>query len=433
MFQKVHLRLTLLCACITAVIMIVMSLCYLYVSEAGLYKNQFQSFKNDINTITANLDGQSVITMEWLSKMEAQGNYTFFLLDNGVPFLYNTLNGLDKHSLKEHLLEESINAYHERYRMEVMENSFSPYISYHEEYEFTSPSDGKEYFSSYILNRRNDAELEIVILYPLTPLKEQILHQRILFILIDIAAVLFLTVFSWFFTGSLLRPIAENQRKQSEFVAAASHELRTPLAVILSCAEYYPTAAPGQKESLIGTIRQEGMRMSRLIDEMLTLSQSDRDHFDIDQQPVELDTLLISSYEAFYSLAGEKQIALHLDLPETTLPQCIADPNRISQVVAILLHNAISYTPKQGKISLSLSYEKNSFLISVEDNGIGISDEDKKRIFDRFYRAEKARSTKGHFGLGLSIAYEIVKAHRGNIQVYDAKGGGSVFVMTLPA
>ena len=100
MFEKVHLRLTLLCACITAVIMIVMSLCYLYVSEAGLYKNQFQAFKNDINTITANLDGQSVITMEWLSKMEARGNYIFFLSDNGVPFLYNTLSGLEKDSEK---------------------------------------------------------------------------------------------------------------------------------------------------------------------------------------------------------------------------------------------------------------------------------------------------------------------------------------------
>ena len=92
MFKKVHLRLTLLCAGITAVIMLVMSLCYLYVSEKGLYRNQFQAFQNDINTISTNLEQQNVISMEWLSKMEAQGNYRFFVLDNGVPFLFNQLN-----------------------------------------------------------------------------------------------------------------------------------------------------------------------------------------------------------------------------------------------------------------------------------------------------------------------------------------------------
>lgn len=111
MFKKVHIRLTLLCAGITAVIMIVMSLCYLYVSENGLYRNQFQSFQNDINTITTNLEQQSVISMEWLSKMEAQGNYLFYVLDSGVPFLYNQLNNADEKSTRNLLLEECKNAY----------------------------------------------------------------------------------------------------------------------------------------------------------------------------------------------------------------------------------------------------------------------------------------------------------------------------------
>jgi signal transduction histidine kinase len=370
--------------------------------------------------------------MEWLSKMEAQGNYTFFLRDNGVPFLYNTLNGLVKDSEKEYLLAESINAYRQQYRIETTEESLSPYISYHEEYEFTSPTNGKNYFSSYILSRRGNAELEIIVLYPLTSLEEQIIYQRISFVLIDFTAILLLTIFSRFFTGSLLKPIAENHRRQIEFVAAASHELRTPLAVILSCAEYYFSASANQKDGLIDSVRQEGMRMSGLINDMLTLSQSDRELFPLDRRPVELDTLLLSSYEAFYPLAKEKQISLHIELPELTLPHCLADANRISQVIAILLHNAISYTPANGNIRLSLSYRKNKFYLSVTDNGIGIADEDKKKIFDRFYRAEKARSTKEHFGLGLSIAYEIIKSHHGNIEVCDAKDGGSIFTITLP-
>ena len=92
MFQKVRIRLTLLCSGIITLLIIIMSFLYLRISENNLYRNQSYSFQNDSNTIITNLEQQSVITMEWLSKMEAQGNYQFYLLDNGHPFLYNTLH-----------------------------------------------------------------------------------------------------------------------------------------------------------------------------------------------------------------------------------------------------------------------------------------------------------------------------------------------------
>lgn len=171
--------------------------------------------------------------------------------------------------------------------------------------------------------------------------------------------------------------------------------------------------------------------MSALVSDMLTLSGSDNQRFSVQPKAVELDTLLMNSYEAFDPLARDKSIALSISLPEKALPPCSADPERISQVLSILLHNAISYTPEHGKIELSLTHKKEHFYLSVKDNGIGISDEDKKKIFDRFYRVEKSRSTKDHFGLGLSIAYEIIKAHNGSIQVTDAEGGGSIFTVVL--
>ena len=111
MFQKVHLYLTAMCAGITAAIMLIMSLCYLYISEKGLYENQYTSFQNDINTIATSLEQQSVISMEWLSKMESRGNYSFFVLDNGIPFLYNRLGGLSDTSDTKELLEKCLNAY----------------------------------------------------------------------------------------------------------------------------------------------------------------------------------------------------------------------------------------------------------------------------------------------------------------------------------
>ncbi|MCH5257451.1 MAG: HAMP domain-containing histidine kinase [Lachnospiraceae bacterium] len=391
MFKKVHIRLTLLCAGITALIMTVVSFIFLYVSEHELYQNQLQAFQNDINTITTNLEQQSVISMEWLSKMEAQGNYRFIITDNGIPFLYNKLN--DK--------------------------------------ETNSGFNNTDYLEITIRPGDNSSSLEINVFYSLESLEKQIKAQRIRFIFIDTAAVFILTVFSWFFTGKLLQPIIENQQKQTEFIASASHELRTPLAVILSAAECCKTAPPDNQEGFLKTIHQETLRMSTLVNDMLTLSSSDNNRFTVKIQSIELDTLLINIYDAFKPIAEDKAIELTINLPEKALPPCSADPDRISQVISILMHNAISYTQELGKVELSLSHSKEHFYISVKDNGIGISDEDKKKIFDRFYRAEKSRSTKEHFGLGLSIAYEIVTAHGGNISVTDAEGGGSVFTVRL--
>ena len=433
MFKKVHLRLTLLCAGITAVIMLIMSLCYLYVSEKGLYRNQFQAFKNDINTISTNLEQQSVISMEWLAKMEAQGNYRFFVLDNGVPFLYNQLSDPEQTEENNILLTESRNALNNLSSQDVtvtVSDGINGILS-HSEYEFISPSTDSRYFCSLIQMGTGNSLLEIVVLSPLQRLEQQIEEQRTRFLLIDIGATILLGIFAWFFTGILLKPIAENQQKQAMFVAAASHELRTPLSVILSAAECCRDAAPERQEGFIRTIYQEGLRVSSLVTDMLTLSQSDSHRFPVRKEPTELDTLLMNSYEAFEPLAREKSIQLSLTLPDGALPLCNVDPERISQVIAILLHNAISYTPNQGRIELSLARHKERFAVSVQDNGIGISDADKKRIFDRFYRVEKSRNRKDHFGLGLSIAHEIVKAHGGSIQVTDAEGGGSCFTVIL--
>lgn len=430
MFKKVHIRLTLLCTAITTLIMIIMSCSYLYVSEKNLYKNQMYSFQNDMNTISTNLEQQSVITMEWLSKMESQGNYTFFLLDNDVPFLYNTLSSSTGKKL---LLEECLNDYYATILISTDHSSqLSPYASYHTESEFYSPSLEKKYFYSVLILGRSSANLQVIVLSSLDKLMSQIEQQRNLFLFIDLVTILLLAVFSWIFTGILLKPIQINQQKQVQFVSSASHELRTPLAVILSSAECCQDADSDKKSGFLNTIINEGMRMKSLIDDMLTLSGSDNHRFPMETAPTEMDTLVMNSYEAFDPLAREKHLSLSVELPDKSLPLCCCDKNRISQVVSILLHNAISYTPAPGNVKLSLDYRRDRFILSVSDSGIGISDEDKKKIFDRFYRAEKARSTKGHFGLGLSIANEIVKSHNGSLSVKDSPDGGALFVVELP-
>lgn len=436
MFRKVHLYLTALCAGITTAILIVMSLSYLYLSEKALYENQFRSFQNDINTIATSLEQQSVISIEWLSKMEARGGYTFYALDNGIPFLYNRLTNFPESSELRSLLDSCLEMYRNQYgyaSTEIDAADDNPYNTcIHSEFPFNPTGKKHEYHVSIIELNRGNSSLQLLVLAPLDFLQEQIARQRVRFLLIDIAALLLLTLFSFFFTGKLLQPVIESRKKQTEFVAAASHELRTPLAVILSAAECCRDADAEKQSRFLDTIKQEGDILTSLVNDMLTLSASDTQRFSCRPAPVELDTLLINTYEAFEPLAAEKKLSLSITLPEESLPPCTADADRIVQLLSILLHNALSYTPEGGRIDLALSHKKNRFYLTVSDSGVGIPPEDRKKIFERFYRAEKARSAKGHFGLGLSIAAEIVKLHHGAIHVTERPGGGSVFTITLP-
>ena len=443
MFRKAHLLFTLLCAGTTSAIMILMSLLYLHVSENSLYKNQFHSFQNDIGTIVAGLEESSSLSMQWLARMEAQNHYNIYVIDNGVSFLYNTLHS-HVNSNSWELLSESLNAYHAKF--EVSPSAEYTILSadtsatgsaysgiWHTEYEFYSPTTNNTYYCSLIDIERGSTLTQIIILCSFETLRTQILRQRIRFICLDLAAVILFSAFSWFFTGRLLKPLRENHEAQMQFIAAASHELRTPLSVILASNECCLSASAEEQKGFFQTIRNEGKRMNSLIDDMLTLTRLGANRFLIEKKPVQLDTLCLNAYEAFEPLCENKNLTLLLVLPEETLPRYQCDASRIAQVLSILLHNALSYTPENGQITLELVWQKEggSFEISVTDTGIGIADADKKHIFERFYRAEKSRSTKGHFGLGLSIANEIVTAHHGKISVSDNPEGGSVFTVRL--
>lgn len=440
MFRKAHFLFTILCAGSTTAIMIFMSLLYLQVSEHNLHDNHFSSFQKDISTIASGLEQSTYVSIQWLSGLEARNSYLIYVIDNERPFLYNTLKGTPAFRPDDlsgqSLLDESLATFHARFEVETVLPAGKQYFGVsHFEYEFTSAATRSSYYGSVIDIERNQTHSQIVILSPLTRLQEQISHQRLLFLLLDIVAAFVFTAFSWFFTGRLLRPLQLNHENQMQFIASASHELRTPLSVILATNECCTTAAPEEQAGFFRTIRKEGKRMNSLINDMLTLAHSDMNRFLIEKKDVELDTLCTNAYEAFEPLCRQKHLSLSLTLPEVPLPRCSCDPERIAQVLAILLHNAVSYTPEGGRVCLSLTHSRERrsiYEIAVSDTGIGINDADKKQIFNRFYRAEKSRSAKGHFGLGLSIAYEIVTAHRGKLTVQDNLPCGSVFVVRLP-
>ncbi len=246
------------------------------------------------------------------------------------------------------------------------------------------------------------------------------------------AGLLGLWLVNWILAGRAIRPTAEAIRQQSDFVAAASHELRGPLAVI-SASLYAAKKDPHQGARFLEAAERETARLTRLVNDLFMLAGSDAKAWSLLTQPVELDTLCIEVYEQQRLLAAQKGHELMLVLPEEALPVIAADRERLVQLLVILLSNAMDYAPAGTAIELiTQAHGSRSVRFSVVDHGPGVPDEDKKRVFERFYRLDKSRTDKAHFGLGLSVANELASLHGGTLSLADTPGGGSTFTLTLP-
>jgi signal transduction histidine kinase len=228
-------------------------------------------------------------------------------------------------------------------------------------------------------------------------------------------------------------PISNAFTRQREFVADASHELRTPLSVLLSSIDAMEmTMEPeGFVEKLLSNMRQEVKRMTNLVSDLLTLARSDSNANVIKKETFDFRPFADNAIESVTPLAAEKEISLELDAPSSL--KATGDSQRLSQLLYILLDNAIKYTPAGGRVRLSLKNEGNDLWFSVQDTGIGIKKEDFAHIFERFYRVDKSRTRQvGGHGLGLSIAKWIVETHGGTIQLASEVGKGSMFVVRIP-
>lgn len=427
LFRKMRIRLTLLCLAVTGVILAAATCLCLYFSESGIAKNGSTSFTNSLNSMLTQLESQNTITLQWIAGIEKNHNTILSLFDNGQPLFYQELRRTREEKDVISLAKETASR---DYGLDLDAANASSLLSKHVEFRL-KPKGGQEYYASVILLPRTNGHLSAVILQSLEAQKTQIYGQRLVFLGADSAALLLLAVFFWFFTGRTLAPLEGNRRQQAQFIASASHELRSPLAVILSCLTASQKAAPEEAARFTETIQLEGKRMSRLIDDMLQLAGADACSWNLEPAPVPPDTLLLETYEKYEYLAREKGLCLSIRLPEEECPPVLCDEERISQVLSILMDNALSYTPASGHITLTLSFTANHVSLSVADDGPGIPDSFKKQVFQRFFRQDKAHTSKEHFGLGLSIAREIIKIHRGRLILSDTPGGGATFTIIL--
>ncbi len=428
MIKHLRWKLTAFNTVITGAILVGMTLLCLFISERNTRAQTFQNFSGNLSTVSSYLGERNQLSATWLRQMESSGRFCISIQDGGTPLFSMGL------SAERNNLAPEFQQARDRAGSEFDLNSVSARNGGSCAFSLQG-EDGTGYFAGVSLVPKNGSMLELVLLYPLAEMESGILRQRLAVCLAALLAIGLLGIFSWCFTGKMLRPIQENQRRQTQFIAAASHELRTPLTAILSAAsawERAECATPAQQTLFSDMIRREGKRMSRLIGDMLTLASADSQSWEVKTETTEPDMLLLMVYETYSPLAKEKGLALSLSLPETDVPALELDKDRMIQVLSILLDNALSYTPAPGRIRLGLQLGKNSLRVTVSDTGPGVPDSEKTRIFERFHRGEEARSNRSHFGLGLCIAAEIVKRHRGKLWVEDAKGGGAEFIVELP-
>jgi two-component system, OmpR family, sensor kinase len=228
------------------------------------------------------------------------------------------------------------------------------------------------------------------------------------------------------------------------FTADASHELKTPLTVVRANVERAMNPSAGSHERMQGLeeAMQEIARMSDLVDGLLTLARADEGRFDLHREPIHLEPVVRDVFETAVILGEDAGVTVSLPLVEDAVVQ--GEATRLRQLFLNLITNAIKYTPKGGHVEMTLSMRNNNEVgFAVRDTGVGIAAADLPHVFDRFWRADRARSRRasgdgrgpserGGFGLGLAIAQWIVQAHGGSLTAQSRLGRGSIFTVLLP-
>ncbi len=226
------------------------------------------------------------------------------------------------------------------------------------------------------------------------------------------------------------------EQVRKDFVANVSHELRTPLATIKSFAETLAAGAnkdPERAFEFLQEIEASADRMTRLVDDLLELSALESGKMPPNFEPLSLMRIAAEVTASLKPLAGKKQIVLKLE-PFHNMPDVRADRHQLKQVFTNLLDNAIKFSGEKATVRISAQASPGTVTVIIQDMGVGISEADLPRLFERFYRADKARSRElGGTGLGLSIVKHIVELHGGSVSAESQLGAGSTFRFTLPS
>ena len=244
-----------------------------------------------------------------------------------------------------------------------------------------------------------------------------------------------ISIFVSYFLAKLnMKPIMASWKKQQEFVENSSHELRTPLTIIQAKLEKLftqPTHTILEESEDIALALNEVRRLSQLTKDLLLLARSDSNELVIDKQSINSHDFLTTIIAPYQEIAASQNKVLSLN--ELGQHDLIIDTKLLTQLIIILIDNALKYSKETDQILITSQFKEKKWLLNVADTGIGLKDDNKGLIFQRFYREDQARQRKtGGYGLGLSIAKWIVESHGGKISVTDNQPTGTIFSVSIP-
>lgn len=266
---------------------------------------------------------------------------------------------------------------------------------------------------------------------------DYIVHSVVNLVLVLLAvwvgAMLLFLLISIRLSAVAARPMEEAMQREKQFVADASHDLKTPLSVILannSILMENPENKVGDLRRWLDSTQEAAKRMQKLIAEMLTLADVERQDVPLVREEVDLANIAMKADLELESVAFEKNVTLEDDLPDRCMVTGNAD--YLLRIVMSLLENALKYEPSGGRVSIHLTQSKKKTVLAVCNQGSRIADEDLPHVFDRFYRSDKSRTNSdGSFGLGLAITKEMVERLGGTISVTSSQEEGTVFSVTF--
>lgn len=427
MIKKLKKRLTLLFICSVMSIFTVVFCLFIHESIQSKKENEMYFFTRIITYLVFQLEN----TDDAAGDLTLTGQtyaFTLLLKNNENAFIpVNTNHSNTDTNTLITLFEQELN----KTSTDLLDNTHSSQSGI---FSFSTPDKHSYYGIQATAITKN---MDILDFYAIkestssfTFLKEHLPFYLIVWLLVFIA-ILFLTRF---LISKAIKPTEQTLRSQKEFIASASHELKAPLAVILASAECIgnDTTLSLKSKQHTEVIDSECMRMSKLVQDLLLLSSVDANTWTLNKTNIDVDTLLINTYEKYEPICRQKGIQFKLNTSDELFPVLNADIDRLNQILSIFIDNAINYSLPKSEISLDATVFKNMLVFSIKDHGTGIADKDKPFIFDRFFCADKSRTQKEHYGLGLSIAKELVEMHKGKIELSDTLGGGCTFKISLP-
>lgn len=281
----------------------------------------------------------------------------------------------------------------------------------------------------------NKSGSNILFVYQNLNFEKQILYYLILFLSIfGVIGVLALIPISRMLAGRSLKPIKQSYEDQKKFLADASHELRSPLTVIQTSVDvlsFKGSETIDENSKWVNNISNECQNMSKLITDMLDIAQEENKKLIFTDKKIVINPVIEEVIQLLTPTAKEKEIEIISQLSPNTL--ITVDSDRFKQLVRIFIDNAIKYSKNKSKIYVRLKQYKNKIVLEIQDNGIGISKKERKKIFERFYRTDEARTREEiGTGLGLNIAQSIVNNYNGKISLKSKPNKGSTFTITLP-